>query len=173
MPRDDVTIATVSIDECSRLPRDLGERLSKTPPLDEARRVRRQIHGSTDLAEFGGSLVDLGVDAALAAKGFRVELDDRGMTMQAKIAVAQVQKIPFTLVIGDKEVESKAVAPRRYGSKEGMKPIPLEEFLALLENSTGYLIPHCRHWAMIEYPELFSRVCLDFFHDTTDYGVAS
>jgi pimeloyl-ACP methyl ester carboxylesterase len=56
------------------------------------------------------------------------------------------------------------------------KVVPIEqayEFLLLLENSTGYLIPHCRHWAMIEYPELFSRVCLDFFNDTTDYGVAS
>ncbi len=55
------------------------------------------------------------------------------------------------------------------------KVVPIEqafEFLTLLENSTGYLIPHCRHWAMIEYPELFSRVCIDFFEDTTDYGVA-
>lgn len=56
------------------------------------------------------------------------------------------------------------------------KVVPIEqafEFLALLENSTGYLIPHCRHWAMIEYPELFSKVCLDFFNDTTHYGVAA
>lgn len=44
------------------------------------------------------------------------------------------------------------------------------EFLALLENSTGYLIPHCRHWAMIEYPELFASVCINFFNDRTDYG---
>lgn len=51
--------------------------------------------------------------------------------------------------------------------------VPIEqayEFLALLENSTGYLIPHCRHWAMIEYPELFAKVCCDFFDDTTQYG---
>lgn len=44
------------------------------------------------------------------------------------------------------------------------------EFLTLLENSTGYLIPHCRHWAMIEYPELFTKICRDFFADTTNYG---
>ena len=53
------------------------------------------------------------------------------------------------------------------------KVVPIEqafEFLQLLENSTGYLIPHCRHWAMIEYPELFTKVCLDFFNDPTDYG---
>lgn len=55
------------------------------------------------------------------------------------------------------------------------KVVPIEqafEFLTLLENSTGYLIPHCRHWAMIEYPELFAKVCINFFEDRTDYGVA-
>lgn len=53
------------------------------------------------------------------------------------------------------------------------KVVPVEqayEFLALLENSTGYLIPHCRHWAMIEYPRLFAKVCCDFFDDPTQYG---
>ncbi len=77
------------------------------------------------------------VQAKLLAKGFRVELDDRGMTMQAKIAVAQVQKIPFTLVIGDKEKETQAVAPRRYAG-EGLKAMPLEEFVALLEKEASW-----------------------------------
>jgi pimeloyl-ACP methyl ester carboxylesterase len=43
--------------------------------------------------------------------------------------------------------------------------VPLMEnvrFLQLLENSTGYFLPHCRHWAMLEYPELFSKVAIDF-----------
>jgi pimeloyl-ACP methyl ester carboxylesterase len=35
-------------------------------------------------------------------------------------------------------------------------------FLELLQNSSGYIIPNCRHWAMIEYPELFSAIVLDF-----------
>ncbi|MFI0372247.1 alpha/beta fold hydrolase [Actinomadura sp. 1N219] len=35
-------------------------------------------------------------------------------------------------------------------------------FLELIENSTGFVLPHCGHWAMIEYPELFSQVTLDF-----------
>jgi pimeloyl-ACP methyl ester carboxylesterase len=43
--------------------------------------------------------------------------------------------------------------------------IPMKEnvrFLELLENSTGYFLPHCRHWAMMEYPELFTRVVVDY-----------
>jgi len=77
------------------------------------------------------------VEAKLSERGFRVELDDRGMTMQAKIAIAQTQKIPFTLVIGDKEKETNAVAPRRYGG-EGLKAMPLEEFIALLEKEAAW-----------------------------------
>ena len=53
------------------------------------------------------------------------------MTMNAKIREAQLQKIPFTLVIGDKEVESGRVAPRRYGG-EDLKSMPLDAFLELL-----------------------------------------
>lgn len=43
--------------------------------------------------------------------------------------------------------------------------VPLSQayqFLELLQNSTGYIIPACRHWAMIEYPELFAAVTVDF-----------
>lgn len=34
--------------------------------------------------------------------------------------------------------------------------------LELIENSWGYIMPHCGHWAMLEYPEEFSRASLDF-----------
>jgi threonyl-tRNA synthetase len=67
----------------------------------------------------------------LRSKGFRAELDERGMTMNAKIREAQLQKIPFTLVMGDREVEQRAVAPRRYGG-EDLKSMPLDAFLELL-----------------------------------------
>jgi len=67
----------------------------------------------------------------LRSKGFRAELDERGMTMNAKIREAQLQKIPFTLVMGDREVEQRAVAPRRYGG-EDLKSMPLDAFVDLL-----------------------------------------
>ena len=53
------------------------------------------------------------------------------MTMNAKIREAQLHKVPFTLVIGDREVEQRAVAPRRYGG-EDLKTMPLEVFFDLL-----------------------------------------
>jgi threonyl-tRNA synthetase len=67
----------------------------------------------------------------LRAAGHRAELDERGMTLNAKIREAQLQKLPFTLVIGDREVEAQGVAPRRYGG-EDLKTMGLDAFLALL-----------------------------------------
>ncbi|HZH18382.1 MAG TPA: threonine--tRNA ligase [Archangium sp.] len=68
---------------------------------------------------------------SLRAKGYRVEFDERGITLNAKIREAQLQKVPFTLVVGDNEVEAGGVAPRRYGG-EDLKSMKLEDFEALL-----------------------------------------
>jgi threonyl-tRNA synthetase len=76
------------------------------------------------------------VQASLRSRGLRVELDERGMTLNARIREAQLQKIPFTLVIGDKEVADRGVAPRRYGG-EDLKFMPLDGFTALIEQEAA------------------------------------
>ena len=63
----------------------------------------------------------------LGAKGWRVELDESSDKLGAKIRNAQLAKIPFSLVIGEKEVEAKGVAPRRHGG-EDLKTMSLEAF---------------------------------------------
>ncbi|HEX8440818.1 threonine--tRNA ligase [Archangium sp.] len=73
----------------------------------------------------------------LRAKGYRVDVDERGLTLNAKIRDAQLQKIPFTLVIGDSEVEGGGVSPRRYGG-EDLKSMKLEAFEALLEKEAAW-----------------------------------
>ena len=60
--------------------------------------------------------------------GLRVELDDRNEKMGYKIRASQTQKIPYQLVIGDKEVEEGTVTVRRYGSKETVTMI-IEAYL--------------------------------------------
>ena len=55
------------------------------------------------------------VKNALDAKGIRVELDDRAEKIGYKIREAQLQKINYMLVIGDKEVEEKTVSVRKRG----------------------------------------------------------
>ena len=54
----------------------------------------------------------------LQAQGLRVEVDDRNEKMGYKIRASQTQKVPYQLVVGDKEMEDATVNVRRYGSKE-------------------------------------------------------
>lgn len=64
----------------------------------------------------------------LKAAGLRVDLDDRGERMNSKIRDAQNQKIPYMLVIGDKEQEDNLVALRlRNGENPG--PMLISEFI--------------------------------------------
>ncbi|MCK5314467.1 MAG: threonine--tRNA ligase, partial [Anaerolineales bacterium] len=64
----------------------------------------------------------------LEAAGMRVEADERSERMNAKIRDAQTQKIPYMLVVGDREVEGETVALRlRSGDNPG--PVSLGAFL--------------------------------------------
>jgi threonyl-tRNA synthetase len=68
----------------------------------------------------------------LRAAGMRVQVDDRGERMNAKIRDAQNQKVPYMLVIGDREVEGGAVAVR-LRTEENLGAMPLEAFLERFE----------------------------------------
>jgi threonyl-tRNA synthetase len=70
------------------------------------------------------------VAQALQARGLRTEVDESSEKLGAKIRDAQLQKVPYTLVIGDKEVEQKAVSPRRHGEGKDaeMGTLPLSAF---------------------------------------------
>ncbi len=68
------------------------------------------------------------VQTKLRESGIRSQVDERPERMNAKIRDAQNQKIPYMLVVGDKEMESGLVALRlRNGENPG--PIPLQEFI--------------------------------------------
>ena len=69
------------------------------------------------------------VQTKLKAAGLRVELDGRVEKIGYKIREAQLQKVPYMLVIGDREAAEGTVAVRsRAGGDQGAKPV--EEFLA-------------------------------------------
>jgi len=73
------------------------------------------------------------VEAELRKAGLRVMVDDRPERMNAKIRDAQNQKIPYMLVVGDKEEESGQVALRlRNGENPG--PLLLADFLTLAKS---------------------------------------
>ncbi|MGH2408503.1 MAG: His/Gly/Thr/Pro-type tRNA ligase C-terminal domain-containing protein, partial [Candidatus Limnocylindrales bacterium] len=57
--------------------------------------------------------------ALLGSRGLRVEVDDSSNRMQNKIRVAQEQKVPYMLVLGDREVEARTASPRSRGGDQG------------------------------------------------------
>ncbi|MCC5889050.1 MAG: threonine--tRNA ligase [Alkalibacterium sp.] len=83
--------------------------------------VNLDIHGS-----FADDLKD-----TLAAKGLRVEVDNRNEKMGYKIREAQTLKIPYQLVVGDSEMENNTITVRKYGEKQ-TETVPMDEFVSKL-----------------------------------------
>ena len=71
------------------------------------------------------------VKDALFAKGLRVEIDDRAEKMGFKIREAQLEKVPYMLVVGEKEVEANAVSVRSRDKGE-MGSLSVDEFVAMV-----------------------------------------
>jgi threonyl-tRNA synthetase len=67
----------------------------------------------------------------LLQRGFRAELDNRNEKLGFKIRETQLEKIPYMLVVGDKEAEAGTVAPRSR-SGETLAPQPLDAFIERL-----------------------------------------
>lgn len=67
----------------------------------------------------------------LRAQDLRVEVDDRSERMNAKIRHHQLQKVPYMLVVGDREQEADSVAVRVRGG-EDLGAQPVEDILARL-----------------------------------------
>ena len=69
--------------------------------------------------------------AEFEALGIRAEIDNRDEKLGYKMREAQMAKIPYQLVLGDKEVESNSVNARKYGEKDQIS-YSKDEFIALL-----------------------------------------
>jgi len=69
----------------------------------------------------------------LKGGGWRVELDERNEKLGYKIREAQLAKIPYAVVIGDKEVQAQTVAPRRRGG-ENLPSMSLNDFVEQLKS---------------------------------------
>ncbi|HUG16250.1 MAG TPA: threonine--tRNA ligase [Thermomicrobiales bacterium] len=78
-------------------------------------------------AEYGRSVAE-----QLRSHGFRVEVDASGERMQNKIRKAQLQHVPYMLVVGDREAEAGSVSVRlRTGENPG--PMPLSDVVTMIQ----------------------------------------
>ena len=64
---------------------------------------------------------------------FRAEVDARNEKINKKIRDSQVAKVPYTIVIGDKEVETGILPVRKYGAKDGMS-LSVDDFISYVQN---------------------------------------
>ncbi|WP_057911471.1 threonine--tRNA ligase [Peribacillus muralis] len=72
------------------------------------------------------------VQEKLKAQGIRVDLDTRDEKIGYKIREAQMQKIPYMLVVGDNEVKEGSVNVRKYGEQKS-ETIAFEDFVAAIK----------------------------------------
>ncbi len=66
-------------------------------------------------------------------KGIRCELDSRDEKLSYKIRESQTRKIPYTLVIGDKERDSNIVTYRKFGTQESVS-LATDDFIKMIED---------------------------------------
>ncbi|MBA3746233.1 MAG: threonine--tRNA ligase [Solirubrobacterales bacterium] len=76
------------------------------------------------------------VAAALRAAGLRGEVDERTESVGRKIREAELRKIPYMLVIGDREAEAGSVAVREHGRGDAGS-MPIADFVARLSGQTA------------------------------------
>ena len=74
------------------------------------------------------------VEEVLKQNGVRVELDDSNEKLGYRLRNAQVEKVPFTLVLGDKEVEDNSVTYRVFGEQKQVT-VSLDKFVELILDS--------------------------------------
>ena len=67
----------------------------------------------------------------LAAKKYRVTVDDSQNTLKYKIRNAQLEKVPYMIILGDKDIENKTVSVR-HRSGEDLGAISMEQFQTIL-----------------------------------------
>jgi threonyl-tRNA synthetase len=104
------------------------------------------------------------VEARLAAEGIRVEVDDRGERMNAKVRHAQLQKVPYMLIVGDREAEDDAVSVRlRSGDNPG--PTPMESTLSMIREAIA-----SRELGDRDFPRLLAKLSYAIFTATPPFN---
>ena len=71
-------------------------------------------------------------EKALKAQGFRVEIDTRSEKIGKKIRDAQLEKVPYMLIVGDRDIENGTVSPRHRADGD-LGAMPLADFAARLK----------------------------------------
>lgn len=99
------------------------EQVRILPIADRHSEYAHQVKARFEEAAGGGGAVALAAAPPAPAVNLWVDVDDRGESLNKRIREGQVQKVPYLLVVGDREAEQQAVAVRERGKDRGTQPI--------------------------------------------------
>ena len=102
-----------------------GQKQSQPRPL-----VSRQLDITDDQAEYSEMVYQ-----QLRKAGIRIEKDVRNEKLNYKIREAQMEKIPYMLIVGEKEKESRTVTVRLRNGKN-LAPMTIEDFAAKIQEES-------------------------------------
>ena len=77
-------------------------------------------------SEYGEKIKEL-----LLEHNIRVELDSRNEKLGYRLRETQTKKVPYTIILGDQEIENNTISYRLFGTKE-TTTLPIEEFIKLI-----------------------------------------
>jgi threonyl-tRNA synthetase len=130
-PKRTVVIHRVIFGSYERFIAILTEHFAGAFPTWLAPVQARVLPVSEKFAEYGKA-----VYARLRAAGIRAHLDDRNEKLGYRIREAQVQKVPYMLVVGEREAQQETASVRPHGSEKSVV-LPVTEFLAGLAAEIG------------------------------------
>jgi len=79
------------------------------------------------------------VKAKLAAEGFRCEVDNRSEKIGYKIRAARNERVPYILVVGEKEAESQSVSVRKRDEGD-LGSMSVEMFISLVKSASDAIM---------------------------------
>ena len=94
---------------------------------------KNQIVGLSGLSGSGKSTLALEICYELKKKGLRVDFDDRNERVGRKIRDAELNKIPYMLIIGESEEKKGTISVRKHGEGD-LGSFTVEEFSKIIQN---------------------------------------
>ena len=77
------------------------------------------------------------IEQLLREKNFRIELDDRDEKLSYKMRESQMKKIPYTLILGDKERDNKEISYRKFG-ENNTTTLKIDDFIDMINNEINH-----------------------------------
>lgn len=146
----------------------MGSAGIKAPLSDELKSIMNYDYSPAGMEKIVRGLTNPDFDVDAEIVNYRHELSIQPDTRAAYAAVMGWIREQGALFY-EEDYIARVAQPTLVVNGKLDKVVQLDcayKLLQLIENSTGYILPHCGHWAMIEHPKQFSQAALSFLQDS-------